>query len=71
MLSVSSFEFSQRDLLGHGAFALVFKGRRKKASLLFVACVCVCGGGGGGGWTVSNDFRTVPNFGQFLISDSF
>ena len=32
MLSVSNYEYSQGDLLGHGAFALVFKGRRKKVS---------------------------------------
>lgn len=30
MLNVGNFEYSQGDLLGHGAFALVFKGRRKK-----------------------------------------
>ena len=30
MQSVSEFEYSQSDLLGHGAFALVFKGRQKK-----------------------------------------
>ena len=30
--SVGNFEYSQGDLLGHGAFALVFKGRRKKVS---------------------------------------
>lgn len=29
MQSVGDFEFSQGDLLGHGAFALVFKGRKK------------------------------------------
>ena len=32
MLSVSNYEYSQGDLLGHGAFALVFKGRRKRVS---------------------------------------
>lgn len=30
MQSVSEFEYSQSDLLGHGAFALVFKGRQRK-----------------------------------------
>jgi hypothetical protein len=33
MQSVSEFEYSQSDLLGHGAFALVFKGRQKKVRL--------------------------------------
>lgn len=34
MQSVSEFEYSQSDLLGHGAFALVFKGRQKKVRLI-------------------------------------
>lgn len=36
MMSVSNFEYSQGDLLGHGAFALVFKGRRKKVRVEIV-----------------------------------
>lgn len=36
MQSVSNFEFNQGDLLGHGAFALVFRGRRKKVR--FIIC---------------------------------
>ena len=39
MLSVGSFEYSQSDLIGHGAFALVFRGRAKK---VWSACVSVC-----------------------------
>jgi len=30
MQSVSGCEYSQSDLIGHGAFALVFRGRKKK-----------------------------------------
>ena len=33
MQSVSEFEYSQSDLLGHGAFAIVFKGRHKKVRI--------------------------------------
>lgn len=34
MQSVSGCEYSQNDLVGHGAFALVFRGRKKKVILL-------------------------------------
>lgn len=34
MQSVSGCEYSQSDLIGHGAFALVFRGRKKKVILL-------------------------------------
>lgn len=37
MPSVGSFEYSQGDLLGHGAFALVFKGKRKKVGRVGLA----------------------------------
>lgn len=30
MESVGKFEFSRKDLIGHGAFAVVFKGRHKE-----------------------------------------
>lgn len=32
MQSLGEFEYSQGDILGHGAFAIVFKGRRKMVS---------------------------------------
>ena len=34
MQSVSGCEYSQSDLIGHGAFALVFRGRKKKVILM-------------------------------------
>lgn len=30
MESIGKFEFSRKDLIGHGAFAVVFKGRHKE-----------------------------------------
>ena len=30
METVGKFEFSRKDLIGHGAFAVVFKGRHKE-----------------------------------------
>lgn len=30
MQSIGEFEYTQSDLIGHGAFALVFRGRRRK-----------------------------------------
>lgn len=30
MESVGEFEYNAKDLIGHGAFAVVFKGRHKK-----------------------------------------
>ena len=30
MESVGEYEYSKKDLIGHGAFAVVFKGRHKK-----------------------------------------
>lgn len=38
MESVGKFEFNRKDLIGHGAFAVVFKGRHKEVSFIFVAC---------------------------------
>lgn len=32
MESVGKFEFSRKDLIGHGAFAVVFKGRHKEVN---------------------------------------
>ena len=32
MESIGEFEYSKKDLIGHGAFAVVFKGRYKKVS---------------------------------------
>ena len=29
MESIGDYEYSQNDLIGHGAFAIVFKGRHK------------------------------------------
>ena len=33
MESVGDFEYNAKDLIGHGAFAVVFKGRHKKVKL--------------------------------------
>ncbi|KAM8865742.1 serine/threonine-protein kinase ULK1a isoform 1-T1 [Synchiropus picturatus] len=41
MESVGSFEFNRRDLIGHGAFAVVFKGRHKEKRDLEVAIKCI------------------------------
>ena len=30
MESIGEYEYSKKDLIGHGAFAVVFKGRFKK-----------------------------------------
>lgn len=35
MEAVGKFEFSRKDLIGHGAFAVVFKGRHKEVKVLF------------------------------------
>ncbi len=32
METVGDFEYSRKDLVGHGAFAVVFKGRHKKVN---------------------------------------
>ena len=32
LLALLGYEYSTGNLIGHGAFALVFKGRRKKVS---------------------------------------
>lgn len=33
METVGKFEFSRKDLIGHGAFAVVFKGRHREVSI--------------------------------------
>lgn len=35
MESVGKFEFNRKDLIGHGAFAVVFKGRHKEVTYSF------------------------------------
>lgn len=35
MKSVGRFEFSRQDLIGHGSFAVVFKGRHKEVNFRF------------------------------------
>lgn len=37
METVGDFEYSRKDLVGHGAFAVVFKGRHRKVNKL-LAC---------------------------------
>ena len=32
MEPIGDFEYSKKDLIGHGAFAVVFKGRHRKVS---------------------------------------
>ncbi|KAG8515026.1 Serine/threonine-protein kinase ULK1, partial [Galemys pyrenaicus] len=39
--AVGSFEFSRKDLIGHGAFAVVFKGRHREKHDLEVAVKCI------------------------------
>ncbi|XP_014818548.1 PREDICTED: serine/threonine-protein kinase ULK1 isoform X5 [Calidris pugnax] len=41
METVGNFEFSRKDLIGHGAFAVVFKGRHKEKPELEVAVKCI------------------------------
>ncbi|KAF4070434.1 hypothetical protein AMELA_G00285440 [Ameiurus melas] len=41
MESVGKFEFSRKDLIGHGAFAVVFKGRHKERHESEVAVKCI------------------------------
>uniref|UniRef100_A0A8C5UPM7 non-specific serine/threonine protein kinase n=1 Tax=Malurus cyaneus samueli TaxID=2593467 RepID=A0A8C5UPM7_9PASS len=41
METVGKFEFSRKDLIGHGAFAVVFKGRHKEKPELEVAVKCI------------------------------
>ncbi|KAG8597409.1 hypothetical protein GDO81_002276 [Engystomops pustulosus] len=41
MEAVGKFEFSRKDLIGHGAFAVVFKGRHKEKQDLEVAVKCI------------------------------
>ncbi|XP_060927321.1 serine/threonine-protein kinase ULK1a isoform X1 [Limanda limanda] len=41
MESVGNFEFSRKDLIGHGAFAVVFKGRHKEKRDWEVAVKCI------------------------------
>ncbi|XP_058492699.1 serine/threonine-protein kinase ULK1a isoform X1 [Solea solea] len=41
METVGKFEFSRKDLIGHGAFAVVFKGRHKERRNCEVAVKCI------------------------------
>ncbi|KAK7933886.1 hypothetical protein WMY93_004782 [Mugilogobius chulae] len=41
MESIGKFEFSRKDLIGHGAFAVVFKGRHKQKHHWEVAIKCI------------------------------
>ncbi|KAG8146342.1 hypothetical protein E2320_012693 [Naja naja] len=41
MEAVGKFEFSRKDLIGHGAFAVVFKGRHKEKPEVEVAIKCI------------------------------
>ena len=34
MESLGEFEYSLADVLGHGSYAMVFKGKRKKVSVI-------------------------------------
>ena len=35
---VGNYEYSKRDLIGHGAFAMVFKGRHRQVFLFVFFC---------------------------------
>ncbi|XP_063051443.1 serine/threonine-protein kinase ULK1a [Engraulis encrasicolus] len=41
METVGKFEFNRKDLIGHGAFAVVFRGRHKKRHDVDVAVKCI------------------------------
>ncbi|KAM6423516.1 serine/threonine-protein kinase ULK1 isoform 1-T1 [Liasis olivaceus] len=41
MEAVGKFEFSRKDLIGHGAFAVVFKGRHREKPEVEVAIKCI------------------------------
>lgn len=41
MESVGRFEFNRKDLIGHGAFAVVFRGRHKEKRDWEVAVKCI------------------------------
>ncbi|XP_051951001.1 serine/threonine-protein kinase ULK1-like [Xyrauchen texanus] len=41
MESVGNFEFNRKDLIGHGAFAVVFRGRQKEKHDFEVAVKCI------------------------------
>ncbi|KAM9465007.1 serine/threonine-protein kinase ULK1-like isoform 2-T2 [Salvelinus alpinus] len=41
METIGKFEFNRKDLIGHGAFAVVFKGRHKERHDLEVAVKCI------------------------------
>lgn len=36
METVGKFEFSRKDLIGHGAFAVVFKGRHREVNKIII-----------------------------------
>lgn len=38
MDSVGEFEYNKKDLIGHGAFAVVFKGRYREVSYFKILC---------------------------------
>lgn len=38
MEAIGDYEYSTKDLIGHGAFAVVYKGRRRAVSSKTVAC---------------------------------
>lgn len=35
IVHVGDYEYNTRDLIGHGAFAVVFKGRHRKVNISF------------------------------------
>ena len=39
MESVGIYEYSTKDLIGHGAFAVVYRGRLKMVSLVITSCL--------------------------------
>ncbi len=36
MDSIGNYEYNKKDLIGHGAFAIVYKGRQKTVNLFFL-----------------------------------
>ena len=42
MESVGIYEYSTKDLIGHGAFAVVYRGRLKMVSSVMIGCLIKC-----------------------------
>lgn len=43
MENIGDFQYDKKDLIGHGAFAVVFKGRSSKVSQIKLAAIHLTG----------------------------